>query len=126
MKKYILTLSLITILFGCTRDIDFIGPEIDTIDIPNNLTISQLTGIRLENTIVQDEVNMNVKLPHSGTYRIKIRDISGKLISQEKIEGREGDNLLKVYVSALPKSSYTLLLTDYNHTVIGITSVVVE
>ena len=69
---------------------------------------------------------MNVKLQYSGTYRIKIKDISGELISQEKINGEEGNNLLKVYVSTLPKSSYTLLLTDYNHQVLGITTIVVE
>ena len=42
---------------------------------------------------------MNVKLPEAGTYRIKIRHgLNNELISQERLEVKEGDNILKVYV----------------------------
>ena len=63
---------------------------------------------------------MNVKLPEAGTYRVKIRHgMNNELISQEKVTGKEGDNILKVYVSALDKSAYKLELTTENHVVIG-------
>jgi len=66
---------------------------------------------------------MNVKLPEEGVYRIKIRHgMNNELISQERVTGREGDNILKVYVSALDKSSYMLELTNEFHVVIGRTA----
>ena len=50
---------------------------------------------------------MNVKLPLDGKYRIKIEySLNNELISQEMIDGNEGDNLLKVYVSSLEKRIY--------------------
>ena len=48
--------------------------------------------------------------------------MSDELISQEKVTGKEGDNILKVYVSALDKSSYKLELTTENHVVMGRTA----
>ena len=42
---------------------------------------------------------MNVKLPQDGIYRIKSNGMNNELISQEKVNGTEGDNILKVYTS---------------------------
>jgi len=69
---------------------------------------------------------MNVKLDFPGVYRVKIRDIEKNLVSQEKLTANEGDNLLKVYVSALEDDSYTIELTQDDHTLVGITSLVVQ
>jgi hypothetical protein len=80
--------------------------------VPDTLIIVEPQGIRLENTVVEDQVDINVKLPVDGTYRIKIVDISGKMVSQEKITAKEGDNILKIYVKALPVSSYEVQLLD--------------
>ena len=80
--------------------------------VPDTLVIVEPQGIRLENTVVEDQVDINVKLPVDGTYRIKIVDISGKMVSQEKITAKEGDNILKIYVKALPVSSYEVQLLD--------------
>jgi hypothetical protein len=88
-------------------------------EVPDTLLMDELVGIKLENTIVSNEVRMNVKLPNDGTYRVKIRDIKNSLISQEKLTAQEGDNILSVYTSSLDKSSFTLELTDVNHNVIG-------
>ena len=119
MKKILLLFSLL-ILAGCVQDDDFIiGP--DPVDeVPSSLVIDDLVGIKLESNIVTERVGMNVKLPEAGTYRVKIRHgMNNELISQEKVTGKEGDNILKVYVSALDKSAYKLELTTENHVVIG-------
>ena len=74
-------------------------------EVPESLVIKDLIGIKLENTIVSDRVSMNVKLPLDGKYRIKIRHgLNNELISQERLEVKEGDNILKVYVASLEKS----------------------
>lgn len=123
MKKFFTIFTLFLVL-SCAQDP--LEPITVTIDIPENLKIESLTGIKTESVIVQSEVRMNVKLPYSGVYRIKIKDIKNNLISQEKITAKEGDNLLKVYVNTLPKSSYQLILTDDIHKVLGIETIVVN
>jgi hypothetical protein len=104
---------------------DFIEP-INLVEVPESLEIADMQGLKLESTIVSDEVRMNVKLPYGGVYRIKIRDISKNLVSQEKIEGDEGDNILKVYVSSLENDGYIIELTDDAHDIIGLTTFVVN
>jgi len=125
MKKVLILLSLV-LLMGCMKDDDILSPIDNVVEVPESLVIGDLQGIKVESTIVTDEVKMNIKLPYTGTYRVKIRDISKQLISQEKLEANEGDNILKVYVSSLQNDGYTLELTDDNHDIIGITSIVVN
>ena len=124
MKKLLTITILLLTLTGCMKD-EIIEP-INLVEVPESLVIEDLQGLKLESTIVSSEVRMNVKLPYTGEYRIKIRDISNQLISQEKIDGNEGDNLLKVYVSSLDRDGYMIELTDNNHDVIGRTSFVVN
>lgn len=123
MKK-LLTLLPLAFLISCAQDEMIINEAF--VDVPEVLQIKNTVGIKTEFIIVQEEVRMNVKLPYSGQYRIKLRDIEGKLVSQELILGNMGDNLLKVYVSTLPKSSYLLELTDIDHTVLGSETIVVN
>jgi len=124
MKKVLVLLSLV-LLMGCVED-EILSPIDNTVEVPESLVIGDLQGIKVESTIVTNEVKMNIKLPYTGTYRVKIRDIGKELISQEKLQANEGDNILKVYVSSLSNDGYTLELTDDNHDIIGITSIVVN
>lgn len=124
MKKVLLLLSVF-LLVGCMDD-EIISPIDDIVEVPESLEIADIQGLKVESTIVSDEVRMNIKLPYTGTYRVKIRDISKNLISQEKLDAKEGDNILKVYVSSLENDGYTLELTDDNHDIIGIASIVVN
>jgi len=124
MKKVLLLLSVF-LLIGCMDD-DIISPIDDIVEVPESLEIADIQGLKVESTIVSDEVRMNIKLPYTGKYRVKIRDISKNLISQEKLDAKEGDNILKVYVSSLENDGYTLELTDDNHDIIGIASIVVN
>lgn len=124
MKKVLLLLSVF-LLVGCMDD-DIISPIDDIVEVPESLQIEDVQGLKVESTIVSDEVRMNIKLPYTGTYRVKIRDISKNLVSQEKLDANEGDNILKVYVSSLDNNGYTLELTDDNHDIIGIASIVVN
>ena len=125
MKKLLVLLSLIFVI-GCQPD-EILSPiDLNQTEVPESLQIDDISGLKLESNIVSDEVRMNVKLPYTGTYRIKIRDISKELISQEKITANEGDNLLKVYVSSLPKDGYTIELTNNIHEVLGLTTLIVN
>jgi hypothetical protein len=125
MKKILVILSLI-ILTGCSNEEDFLVVDPNQ-EVPESLIIDDLIGIKLESSVVYERVAMNVKLPENGVYRVKIRHgLNNELISQEKVNGKEGDNILKVYVSALEKSSYKLELTTENHTILGATAFSVQ
>lgn len=112
MKK-ILLLTLSLLALSCSKDLDY--EMVDFLFVPDNLKIEEPAGIRLASNIVNNEVDVNVKLPADGTYRIRILDLTLKIVSQEKLTAKEGDNLIKVYVNALPQSSFTVeLLTEDN------------
>lgn len=120
MKKLISILALFLVL-GCTQDEEFIVID-ENQEVPEALFIEGLVGIKLSSSIVSDRVAMNIKLPSDGAYRVKIRhSMTNELISQEKLIGKEGDNILKVYVNTLENSSYKLELTKENHIVVGVT-----
>lgn len=104
MKKLI---GLLVILFfSCQKDITTFTY------VPENLEIPEVSGIKLENYIVSDKVQVNIKLPRTDQYRVKILDFTDNIVSQETLKGDKGDNILNVYVNALPPSSYTVALYD--------------
>ena len=117
MKK-LLALLTILILTSCIED-EYITPII--VENPTEtLFINEASGLKLESYIVTSQVKINTKFENDGTYRIKIYNFDNKLVSQEKIEASQGDNILNIYVSSLPKDSYTVKLQTINHEDIGI------
>lgn len=116
MKKIII-LALFTIFLSCTQE-EYIIDEIPNPPI-ELLEIQELQGLKLESYIVEKQVRINIKLPSEGKYRIKMYNFVGDLVSQEKIQGKEGDNILNIYVSALPKGSYTVKLQTIDNQLIG-------
>lgn len=121
MKK-LLSILLVLLLVGCMKD-EF--EDFDMInEIPESLTIVEPIGLKLQSTFVTNKVSINAKFGETGTYQIKIIDISGRVVSSEKISADEGDNLLTVYTTALDKSSYQVHIVDQFNNVLGIESFV--
>lgn len=105
---------LICLLFvSCTVD------PIEDAYVPEPLAISLDKGIKLENYIVTDQVLVNAKVDRSGQYSIKIKDISGSVVSKEVIDLKIGSNIHKVYVKVLPVSSYSVELFSESGELIG-------
>ena len=117
MKKVIIGLMFLGMLVACTRDEFQI--EDPMVFVPETLQIIEPVGLKLENTFVSDKVSVNVKLPSDGTYRLKIKDIVGNLVSQEKLSAKEGDNILSIYTTSLEKSSYTVELQTEDGILLG-------
>jgi hypothetical protein len=117
MKKILIASIGLVLLGGCSKD--DIVPEIN--QVKPELAITTLSGIKLETAFVTSEVAMNVKLESAGTATIKITDITNRVVSKEQVEVKAGDNILKVYTSALPISAYRIGLYDSNNKLIGIT-----
>lgn len=125
MKKILVSVLMVFIMVGCSEE-NFEPIDLSVSEVPESLEIDGIMGIKVESAIVSDEIKMNVKLPYTGEYRIKIRDIGRNIVSQEKIIANAGDNILKVYTKSLNDDGYSLELTDNNHKVLGITSIIVK
>jgi hypothetical protein len=117
MKKLILVALVIIGFVGCTKDDIFIEP---TQSVKPELQMASSVGIKLETVFVTSEVAMNIKSEVAQTATIKIFDIANKVVSKENVNVKAGDNILKVYTSALPSSAYRIGLFDSMGKQIGI------
>jgi hypothetical protein len=116
MKK---VLAIAAILFvGCTKvDVPTPQPPVTNAE----LKIASAVGIKLQSPFVTNEVAMNVKSDVAQPVTIRIFDISNRVVSKETVNVSVGDNILKVYTSALPPSAYRIGLFDANGNQLGIT-----
>jgi hypothetical protein len=116
MKKI---LAVAAILFvGCTKvDVPTSQPPVTNTE----LKITSAVGIKLQSPFVTNEVAMNVKSDVAQSVTIRIFDISNRVVSKETVNVIVGDNILKVYTSALPTSAYRIGLFDANGNQLGIT-----
>ncbi len=117
MKKVFLVALVIIGLTGCYKE-DLMQP---IPEVKEQLQIKEAVGIKLESAFVTTEVAMNVKMEVSQSVTIKIFDISNKVVSKETMNVKAGDNILKVYTTALPSSAYRIGLFDSSNKQLGIT-----
>ena len=108
MKKVSLLVFGLIILAGCTKTELVPQPQ----SISDNLKISSSVGLKLETPFVTSEVAMNIKSDVNQTVTVKIFDISNRVVSKSTSEVKVGDNILRVYTSALPSSAYRIALYD--------------
>ena len=117
MKKVSLVLFGLILLGGCKKiEVPF-QPQV----ISDNLKISSSVGLKLETSFVTTEVAMNIKSDVAQTVTVKIFDISNRIVSKSTSEVKIGDNILRVYTSALPSSAYRIALYDSAENMLGIT-----
>ncbi len=117
MKKTLLMVLISAILTGCYKDDIVPSPQ----SVTEDLKMTNSVGIKLQTAFVTSEVAMNVKTETAGSVTVKIFDIGNRVVSKETMNVVAGDNLLKVYTSALPSSAYRIGLFDANGKQLGIT-----
>ena len=117
MKRIFIVALMAIVLSGCYKD-DLIQP---VVEVKKELQIQNAVGLKLESAFVTTEVAMNVKIETAQSVTIKIFDISNRVVSKETVDVKAGDNILKVYTSALPSSAYRIGLYDLNGKQLGIT-----
>jgi len=119
MKNILILTLLIATLVACRKDNTIkVGQKVP---ITNDLRMIALKGIKLQTPFVTNEVLMNVKLETNDVVTIKIIDIANRVVSKEEVNATAGDNLFKVYTTALPSSAYRIALYGSNGVMIGIT-----
>ena len=118
MKKvFIIVFGALT-LVGCNMDNEIL-PSAQ--QVTPELQITNKVGIKVSNPFVTNEVSMNVKSDFAGKAVIKITDIANRVVSKEEVEVNVGDNILKIYTTALPSSAYRIALFDVKGVQLGIT-----
>jgi len=117
MKKIILGLGIIATLVSCQNEVEVLP----TVQVSEELKISDKVGIKLQTPFVTNEVAMNVKIDAAQTVTVRIFDIANRVVSKEVMDVKAGDNVLKVYTTALPSSAYRIALFDNNNKQIGVT-----
>ena len=95
---------LTLVLLSCRKTNDVVLVN----QIPSELAINSVSGIKLETPFVTSQVSMNVKSEVAQTVTIKIFDISNRVVSKSTSDVKAGDNVLKVYTTALPSSHIEL------------------
>jgi len=105
------------VLLSCRKTTEI--PFVNQID--PTLQINSVSGIKLQSHFVTSEVAMNVKSEVAQTVTIRIFDIANRVVSKSTSDVRMGDNILKVYTSALPSSAYRIGIYDSNGKQLGIT-----
>ena len=118
MKKIFSTFALSVLLTSCYKAdiIEPIRPQAS-----DDLKIATAVGIKLQSPFVTSQVAMNVKSEIAQTVTIKIFDISNRVVSKSTSDVKAGDNVLKVYTTALPSSAYRIGLYDSMGRELGIT-----
>jgi hypothetical protein len=117
MKKIILGLAIIATLVSCQNELEIVP----TVQVSEELKISDKVGIKLQTPFVTSEVAMNVKMDAAQTVTVRIFDIANRVVSKEVMDVKAGDNVLKVYTTALPSSAYRIALFDNNNKQLGVT-----
>ena len=117
MKRILIVALMAIVLTGCYKD-EIFEP---VLEVKKELQIQNAVGLKLESAFVTTEVAMNVKLETAQSVTIKIFDISNRVVSKETMDVKAGDNILKVYTSALPSSAYRIGLFDSKNNQLGIT-----
>ncbi len=105
------------VLLSCRKTTEI--PFVNQID--PTLQINSVSGIKLQSHFVTSEVAMNVKSDVAQTVTIRIFDIANRVVSKSTSDVRMGDNILKVYTSALPSSAYRIGIYDSKGKQLGIT-----
>ena len=117
MRTFLALGITLLIFIGCDRQDDILPVS----EISDNLKISENVGIRWETPFVVDNVEVNVKIQNPGVYTIRIFDISNRVISKEDTFLKQGDNIINVNTSVIPKSAYRISLSTNTGQVLGIT-----
>jgi hypothetical protein len=115
MKKVISIMFMIVLIAGCRK------MEVRPLPIDPLLNINTTAGIKLQTVFVTKEAAMNVKSEVAQTITIRIYDISNRVVSREVLDVKAGDNIVKVYTSALPRSAYRIAIFDSKGAMLDIT-----
>ena len=107
-------LFILLLLSACKKvDVPPSPPSVQDIFSVNESTVSN-----------GKDIYFNLKSP--GVYTLTMLDQTQNVITRERINGKVGQNKLKIYTSSLPVKYLYLILEDNTRTQIGKTSIIIN
>jgi len=79
-----------------------------------NLQMGTTTGLKFDNSSIEDGANFNIKTNIEGKYTVEILDMTRTLVSRNTLKVLEGDNVYTIYTRALKTGDYTFRFLDGN------------
>jgi hypothetical protein len=114
MKKLLL-ISLI-LLAGCTK------PELPTPDV-----VAKDNIFSVKESTVTNNQSIFFDLPSDGVYTLTLIDkTTDQVISRERFNGQNGENVKKIYTKSVPGKYLYLLLEDINKKELGKTTIIIK
>jgi hypothetical protein len=114
MKKLLL-ISLI-LLAGCTK------PELPTPDV-----VAKDNIFSVKESTVTNNQSIFFDLPSDGVYTLTLIDkTTDQVISRERFNGQNGENIKKIYTKSVPGKYLYLLLEDINKKELGKTTIIIK
>ena len=80
-----------------------------------NLQMAISTGLKFDNSSIEDGAKFNIKTNTNGKYTVEILDITKQLVSRNTLKVYEGDNVYTIYTRALKTGDYTFRFLDKNN-----------
>jgi hypothetical protein len=111
MKKLLIILLLLS---ACKK--------IEVQPIPS--TVQDIFSVTESTISNKEDIYFNLKSP--GVYTLTMLDQTQNVITRERINGKLGQNKLKIYTSSLPVKYLYLILEDDTRTQIGKTSIIIN
>jgi len=112
MKK-ILIIPFI-LLIGCN------SPE-----IPFTEVMAKDDIFSVKESVVLNGQSIHFDLPSAGKYTLTLIDNStNQVVSRERFNGQNGENIKKIYTNSLPKGYLILVLEDINKNQLGKTTII--
>ena len=113
MKKIIYILPLL-LLLGCTPDLMEVEPYGEI----------HMDIFEVQNTVVNDGDEIIINFDSNGEYRLSLIDEFTNIVyTNEKLNAKQGSNVLNIYTKALPKGSYNFLIKDNQNNIVKQTKI---
>jgi hypothetical protein len=112
MKKLLIIPFIL--LIGCN------SPE-----IPFTEVMAKDDIFSVKESVVLNGQSIHFDLPSAGKYALTLIDNStNQVVSRERFNGQNGENIKKIYTNSLPKGYLILVLEDINKNQLGKTTII--
>jgi hypothetical protein len=103
-------------LVGCTK------PELPTPDV-----VAKDNIFSVKESTVTNNQSIFFDLPSDGVYTLTLIDkTTDQVISRERFNGQNGENVKKIYTKSVPGKYLYLLLEDINKKELGKTTIIIK
>jgi len=99
---------LFTLFLACSPDADLVPYAF----VPDTLEMETNTGLRFDNSTIEDGSMFNIKTAKTGKYTLEVLDITNSLVTKNTFMANEGDNVFMFYTKAIERGDYTFKFYD--------------